>query len=334
MHVGSISGNTDAIDGPAPASYANVWPADTGLPAYRTSSPPDAKERSGGLLQSFFKPASAASADHRPSGERREPADETLKLACWALADFGPEKAADPDVMKVVTSVVHRFDVIALQQLRPTQRDLLPRMLREINRSGRHYDYLAGPVHTRLGDNRGEQLVFFFDTERVVTDRTQLYTPADPERRLSFPPLVAWFRAAGVDPQRAWTFSMVNMRVELSRAHQEVYELPNLLAAVQNDGRGEDDVILTGLFQADHVYLEATLGAPRYETAVRDKPTDVVAKHQTSNIIIDRRRTSEAVGRSGVYDFLRAHNLSIAQAQKVSPYLPVYAEFTAWEGGY
>jgi hypothetical protein len=35
-----------------------------------------------------------------------------------------------------------------------------------------------------------------------------------------------------------------------------------------------------------------------------------------------------------VYDFLRAHNLSIAQAQKVSPYLPVYAEFTAWEGGY
>ena len=43
--------------------------------------------------------------------------------------------------------------------------------------------------------------------------------------------------------------------------------------------------------------------------------------------------TTEAIGRGGVVDFLRRENLSLAEAEKVSPYLPVYAEFSTREGG-
>lgn len=264
-----------------------------------------------------------------------------LRIASWAINGFGPQQLRDPELAAVLVDGMKRFDVIALQQVRASERDFLPNLAAMLNRDGRAYDYLAGPNQGRnpaatpgtlSGD--GEQLVFFYDTDSVVTDRSQMYTVADPDNRLSHKPLVAWFRAAKVDPQRAWTFSLVNMRVDVSRARQEVYELPRLVSVISADGRGEDDIIVAGLLQADHTYLNGTLGGANFWFATHDKSTDVYAKYQTSNLIVDRRTTTEAVLRGGVFDFLRIHNLSIAQAEKVSPHLPVYAEFSAWEGGH
>jgi len=268
-----------------------------------------------------------------PAPERL--AAENLRIATWAMGGFGATQAANPEVMEVFTAVIERFDIVALQQIRATERDFLPNLIIRLNQTGRRYDYLAGPPQVPPGGSAdAEQLVFLFDTARVVTDRTQLYTVADPDNRLTHKPLVAWFRAAEVDPRHAWTFSLVNMRIELSRARQEVYELPRVIAAIGTDGRGEDDVVVAGLLQADHVYLAATLGERNHALAIRGKMTDIFTRHQTSNIITDRRATTEAIGRGDVLDFLRYHNLSIAQAEQVSPYLPVYAEFSPMEGGY
>lgn len=266
---------------------------------------------------------------------------ENLRIASWAVNGFGPQQLRDPDLARILVDGIRRFDVIALQQVRASERDFLPTLVAMLNRDGRAYDYLAGPVQGRnpasppgtlSGD--GEQLVFIYETTRVVSDRSQLYTVADPENRLSHKPLVAWFRAAQVDPQRAWTFSLVNMRVDVSRARQEVYELPRLVSVISADGRGEDDIIFAGLLQADHSYLNGILGGANYWFATHDKSTDIYAKYQTSNLIVDRRTTTEAVLRGGVVDFLRIHNLSISEAEKVSPHLPVYAEFCPWEGGH
>jgi hypothetical protein len=278
-------------------------------------------------------PASLASSSRRAD---EKPTPHNLRIATWAMGGFGPRHLRDPEVMAVFAPIIHRFDIVALQQVKPTERDFLPQLVHQLNRDGRAYDFLAGPVQggspSSPGD--GEQLVFLFDSDRVVTDRTQLYTVADPDNRLTHKPLVAWFRAAQIDPRRAWTFSLVNMRVDVTRARQEIYELPRLIAAIGSDGRGEDDVIVAGLFQADHTYLSATVGQSKYWIANDDKPTDVIAKYQTSNVITDRRATTEAILRGGVIDFLRAFNLSIAQAERISPSLPVYAEFCPWEGGY
>lgn len=277
-----------------------------------------------------------------PRGSTEQlPSIESLRIASWAINGFGPQQLRDPELAKILVDGIKRFDVIALQQVRASERDFLPNLVAMLNRDGRAYDYLAGPIQGRnpasqpgtlSGD--GEQLVFFYDTTSVVSDRSQLYTVADPDNRLNHKPLVAWFRAAQVDPQRAWTFSLVNMRVDVSRARQEVYELPRLFSVIAADGRGEDDILFAGLMQADHSYLSSTLGGTNYWFATHDKSTDIYSKYQTSNLIVDRRTTTEAVLRGGVIDFLRIHNLSISQAEKISPHLPVYAEFCPWEGGH
>jgi hypothetical protein len=52
------------------------------------------------------------------------------------------------------------------------------------------------------------------------------------------------------------------------------------------------------------------------------------------NILIPTRSTDEFTGRAGVIDFLRQLNLSYDQAMQVSSHLPVWAEFSAYEGGF
>jgi hypothetical protein len=273
--------------------------------------------------------SSTTSARRESLSELPAPRSQNLRIATWALSGLGPEKVDSAATLDRVASVISGFDVIAVQQLRASHRDFVPNLLARASRDGRKYDYLIGPTH----ETSGEQLAFFFDTTRVVTDRTQLYTVADPDQRMIHDPLVAWFRASEPEPSRAWTFSFVNVRIELAMARQETAELARILAAVARDGRGEDDCLMGGLFQADDAYLAATLRQSSLKMAIKRTPTDIIARHQTSNLIYSDSMTTEAIGRGGVFDFLRRENLSLADAEQVSTYLPVYAEFSPLEGG-
>lgn len=253
-----------------------------------------------------------------------------LKIATWALGGFGPDRIDSPLTVERLAVILHQFDVVAIQQLRLTQQDFLPQLLTLASRNDRRFEFILGEPQ----NPSGEQLAFVFDANTVVTDRTQLYTVADPDHRMTYDPLVAWFRASAIDPRDAWTFSMVNVRIELPRARQEVAELPRIVEAVKRDGRREDDCLLVGLFQADDTYLQATLARQAMSIAVKQRPTDIFARHQTSNLMYNVETTSEAIGRAGVFDFLRQENLSLSEAEQISPYLPVYAEFTPQEGGF
>jgi hypothetical protein len=226
---------------------------------------------------------------------------------------------------------VRRFDIVAVQQLASVERDLVPRLLETINMGDARYDYVMGPSSGPSG--RQEQLVFIFDRQRVVVDRQQTYTVEDPEGQMTYDPLVAWFRAAEPNPAEAWTFSLVNVRIDLARAPSEVALLPTMLSAIRNDGRGEDDVVMVGLFQADDAYLVPSLGTDQGAAAIKNRPTDIFGKYQTSNILFDAATTREYLGGGGVHDYQRQQGLSRPQAEAVTSHLPVYAEFTATEGG-
>ena len=54
---------------------------------------------------------------------------------------------------------------------------------------------------------------------------------------------------------------------------------------------------------------------------------------QYDNILFSRVATTEFSGRGGVFDFLRQYNLTLEQALAVSDHLPVWAEFSIYEGG-
>jgi hypothetical protein len=51
------------------------------------------------------------------------------------------------------------------------------------------------------------------------------------------------------------------------------------------------------------------------------------------NMLFLEHATSEFTGRGGVFDFMREYNLSQKQAEDVSDHLPLWAEFSVYEGG-
>lgn len=276
--------------------------------------------------RAYSAPAAfAARASETPKSVRN------LRIGSWALCGFGPSKLGSEHCRINLVRMIQRFDVIALQQITAAERDLIPRLVDELNEGGLKYDFALG--RPTGPSDRSEQLAVVFNLHRVRIDRTQTYTISDPENQMTYDPLVTWFRAAEPGSGSAWTFSLVNVRINLARAPVEVALLPAIFSSVRNDGRGEDDVVMAGLFQADDSYLIPRVMGTEVVSAVQSTSTDIFNRHQTCNILVDQNRTNEFIGRGGAVDFLRLFNLNLSQAEAVSSHLPVFAEFTATEGG-
>jgi endonuclease/exonuclease/phosphatase family metal-dependent hydrolase len=256
---------------------------------------------------------------------------ETIRVASFNIQVFGRKKLENPVVMEIVTRIVQQFDIVAIQEIRASENDILPRFIDMLNAGGRHFDFVIGP---RLGRTSSkEQYAFVFDQESIEVDRSQLYTIEDRSDALHREPLVGWFRARGVPPEQAFTFSLVNIHTDPDEVAQEVDVLDNVFYAVRNDPRQEDDVILLGDLNADDRHLGELGRMPNIYAAISNVATNTAGTKQYDNLVFDRQATVEFSGRAGVFDFLRAYGLTIDAARDVSDHLPVWAEFSAVEGG-
>jgi endonuclease/exonuclease/phosphatase family metal-dependent hydrolase len=255
----------------------------------------------------------------------------TIRVATFNIQVFGESKANKPNVMELLARIVRQFDVVAIQEIRARDQDVLPRFVETINAAGRHYDYVIGP---RLGRTEStEQFAFVFDLATLEIDRAQLYTVADPDDLLHREPLVGWFRVRGPPPDQAFTFSLVNVHIDPDETATELNVLADVYRAVLHDGRQEDDVIILGDLNVDDRHLGALGQVSGMTGALAGVPTNTRGTHQFDHILFHSRATVEFAGRAGVFDFLREYNLTLDQALEVSDHLPVWAEFSAYEGG-
>ena len=89
-------------------------------------------------------------------------------MASFNIQVFGISKLGKPRVMNLLTDVVRRFDVVAIQEIRAQSNDILPRFVDQLNANGRHYDFVIGP---RLGRTSStEQYAFIYDTASIEVD--------------------------------------------------------------------------------------------------------------------------------------------------------------------
>jgi endonuclease/exonuclease/phosphatase family metal-dependent hydrolase len=255
----------------------------------------------------------------------------SVRVASFNIQVFGTSKANKPHVMDILARIVREFDVVAIQEIRATDQDILPNFVDLINSTGCQYDYVIGP---RLGRTTSkEQYAFVYDMTTIEVDRSQLYTVSDPDDLLHREPLVGWFRARGVPPEQAFTFSLVNIHTDPDETDQELDALDDVFLVVRNDGRQEDDVVILGDLNVDDQHLGELGQISGISWVVSATPTNVRGTAQYDNIVFHSQATREFTGRGGVYDFLRRYNLSLEQALEVSDHLPVWAEFSVYEGG-
>ncbi len=255
----------------------------------------------------------------------------TIRVASFNLDAFGPAKAENTAVMEVLGRVIREFDVVALQDVRSGRPDVLRKLLDKVNETGRHYSLLAGPLVGRSEEK--EQYVFIFDQVTLETDRSAAYTVDDPDDLLHRPPLVGGFRVRGPTPDQAFTFTLVNVHVDSDEPQFEMKALAKAFFKVRDDGRGEDDLIMLGDFQRDDQQMGEFGQIPGFLAAINAQPTNTRQTLQYDNLVFQLPAVCEYAGHSGVFDFLREYNLTLQQALQVSSHLPVWAEFSIYEGG-
>jgi len=259
---------------------------------------------------------------------------QTIRIASFNIQVFDNTKASKPYVMQELADIVNQFDVVAIQEVHSRDEFLIPKFVQLINRSGRQFDSIIGP---RLGITTSkEQYVYLFDTQKVEVDRQSIYTVSDPDGLLHREPLVATFRTRGVDPDQAFTFTLINMRTDTDPdiAIQEMDVLAEVYRVVRRSSRGEDDIILLGDFNVDDRHLGRLGQLPGMLPLIAGVWTNTRQNKQYDNLIIHQPSTTEYSGRSGVFDFMRFKNLSLQQAIQVSDHFPVWAEFSIYERDY
>jgi len=256
---------------------------------------------------------------------------DAIRIASFNIQVFGKSKSNKPHVMDVLSRIVQNFDVVAIQEIRSKDQGILPNFIELINANGRKYDYVIGP---RLGRSSSkEQYAFIFDTASVEVDRNQLYTVDDPDDRLHREPLVGWFRVRGPPTESAFTFTLVNIHTDPDETKQELDALANVYRAVRDDGRQEDDIIILGDLNVDDKHLGKLGEISGLEWVISGTPTNTRRTKQYDNIVYHGPSTKEFLGRGGVFDFLRRYNLTQQQELEVSDHMPVWAEFSIYEGG-
>ncbi len=253
----------------------------------------------------------------------------TIRIASFNIQVFGNKKASKPYVMNTLAEIVRKFDVVAVQEIRSKNQYLIPKFVQLINQDGRKYDHVIGP---RLGDTTvKEQYAYLFDTERIDIDHQSVYTVGDPDRLLHRAPLVATFRTRGVDPDNAFTFTLVNTHTDPDDVPEELAALAEVYRVVRRSSRGEDDIILLGDLNTDDRRLGRLGQLPSITPLIAGIWTNTRQSSQYDNLLIHQPSTSEYTGRSGVFDVIRWFNLTQEQALEVSDHFPVWAEFSVYE---
>ena len=110
--------------------------------------------------------------------------------------------------------------------------------------------------------------------------------------------------------------------------------LDDVFSPCSNDGRKEDDVIMLGDLNVDDRHL-GELGRIAEHHVVHQRRADERARGTQlyDNLVFSKRSTVEFTGRAGVYDYMREFNLSQDEALEISDHIPVWAEFSIYEGG-
>ncbi len=279
-----------------------------------------------------YQPTSIGSAAVPSTGQPNS--GPVIRIASFNIEAFGNTKAAKDYVMVRLADIVRKFDIVAIQEIRSQNEYLIPKFVELVNQPGRRYDHVIGP---RLGRTVSkEQFVYIFDTDRIDVDRQSVYTISDPDDLMHREPLVATFMVRGVNPDEAFTFTLVNIHTDPNARDLaiELDALAEVYRVVRRSVRQEDDVILVGDFNADDRHLQRLGQLPGIFPLIAGVSTNTRQDKQYDNIIVHQSSTTEYTGQSGVFDVMRNYNLNEAQALEISDHFPVWAEFSAYERDY
>lgn len=252
-------------------------------------------------------------------------APHTIKIASFNIQIFGQTKISNPEVMKIISRIVKGYDLVAIQEVRSKEENVIPTLLNYVNDKNTKYDYI---ISERLGKTGSkEQYAFVYNTKTVNLIPNSSYVVKDPDDVFEREPFVASFKSGNFD------FTMVDNHIKPEDVETELKHLEVVIGNIYNSS-SEKDIIVVGDMNADGSYFNETKLAVIFPEWIQIIGNTIDTTVGTADNTYDRMMTRDATakveytGKSGAFRWNAGYGVTdSAFIKKVSDHYPVYAEF-------
>ena len=262
---------------------------------------------------------------NKRTGETTERQSNYIKVASFNIQIFGQSKISDPKIMDVLARIVKRYDVVAIQEVRSVEENVIPLLLSYINKGDIKYDYVISKRLGRTGSK--EQYAFIYNAKTVSLISNGSYVVDDPEDVFEREPFVAYFRSGNFD------FKLINNHIKPEDVKAEFKRLAVVINNIY-DNSSEKDIIVLGDMNADGSYFNENNLAATFPSWIQlignNEDTTVAASNNTYDRMMTRDTTAnvEYTGKAGVFRWDTEYEVTDAEfIKKVSDHYPIYAEF-------
>ncbi|KAM6914349.1 deoxyribonuclease-1-like isoform 2-T2 [Lycodopsis pacificus] len=257
----------------------------------------------------------------------------SLLLGAFNIQTFGDKKSKDVTLMKFISTIVCRYDIILIQELIDPNPNLevTTRLMTAVNNQCPQYDYiisdLGAPSHM-------ERYLFLFRVLTVSWVRIFTYDdiPYGPYSRFSRPPLIVEFSSTQTAVGK---FVLIPQHTSPSDAVLQIDALYDVVTYVRNYWDTKN-IVLLGDFNAGGTYVSSPrwkwirLSAdPWFHWLITDNQETTVPRTGITGFPYDRivvtgdMMNGVVPGSAGVFNFMSAYSLTEQQALAVSDHLPV-----------
>ncbi|MFA7327817.1 MAG: endonuclease/exonuclease/phosphatase family protein [Candidatus Kapaibacterium sp.] len=239
---------------------------------------------------------SSCSDTTNPSEDNSHP----IKVATWNIQVFGQSKLNDTNAMSIITKVCKNFDIIAIQEIRSIDQNVIPTLLDSL---GADWSYV---ISTRLGRTSSkEQYAFIYKNNVKLIDTFQTLDPLDQIHR---EPFGATFEIGKIQ------YTFLNIHTDPDEEETESYYLDTLLrmynkSILLGDLNRHPNDFDNDYFFEDYNY---SLEVNQFTNLLKTKSYD--------NFIY----TKPTFFKGTVYSFQDTFQLSDELAKDVSDHNPVY----------
>ncbi|NXF54641.1 DNSL2 protein, partial [Oceanites oceanicus] len=261
------------------------------------------------------------------------PATATLRVGAFNIQAFGDTKMSNEEVAGIIVSILRRYDVALVQEVRDSDLSAVTQLMEQLNSmSTSPYDYeISGPLGR---DNYKEMYLFIYRTDVVSVVDTYQYE--DPQDVFSREPFILRISAPRT---KAEEFVLVPLHSAPHDAVAEIDALYDVYLAIVNKW-GTDNIMFLGDFNADCAYVQASdWSAIRLRTSDIFKwllPDDADTTVGKSDCAYDRivvcgakLKRSIVPNSAAIYNFQRTFQLEQEEALAVSDHYPVEVKLTA-----
>ncbi len=238
---------------------------------------------------------------HGPSGgydaEAPKRAADSVRVASFNIRILS-DKSRDDDELSAIATVISRYDVIAIQEVR--DETVMRRLVRVLRKQGHRYKYIISPP---VGAHVKERYVFLWheDMASLVGSGT-VY--ADTQDVFIREPYIATFKAGNFD----FTLITVHVLFGKSKAERrpEIVALARVFLEIQAANPDEQDVLLLGdfNFSADDIGFRELLDTPSMTYVINPTTkTTIGDKSSYDNLFFEKRYVREFDNKASVYAF-------------------------------